>query len=295
MSKHKEFSGLAAWRERPEGAIQPVKTNWTVVPANDNADPEEIADFSFERHLRVTPSVEEIMKNVATGDVRRSGRMITQIGNLRFSVGNSTERAYTNGPDGKLIPFEARMPAGAMLGTREKAEGLAGGTGMTQALINASNAYFADMFGVQLKAPARRTKRRNGPSITSDEAKLVLAAAIANTPVMPPVTKCPPGLPCASPRLAENFIGMQKTSTASSGGAIRWEDISTSIVNREVWDETLRLITERDVEVLDAAMTASSLADLSPGGHRGSATRRGKRILAAANDNLNSTLQKSAA
>lgn len=297
MSKLHGLEALMHWRARPEGKPEPVKTNWTVVPSNDNASPEEIADYSFERHLRVTPSVEVIMENVATGDVVTNAvGQTVQIGRLRFSDGKQTERAYANGPDGKLVQFDARMPVGAMMGAKEKAEAQAGGSGLSQIAIANSNFYFADMFGVDYASlsRAKRTARRNGKACTAAESAVALAAAYANTPTLPPVKVYPAGLPCASPRVAESFLGMRKTSGAPGGG-IAWEDLATSIVNREIWDETLAHLAKRDVQTLDAAMTARTLADIAPGGTDRGARKRGKRLLYAANDNLAVALKNAAA
>jgi len=289
--------GLKAWLKKPEGPVEPMQTNWTTIPANDNADPEEVVDFGFERHLRITPSVEEIMRQAAVGpEARNAGGQVTSIGSLRFSDGKNTERAYCYGADDKVIQFDAPMPVGAMLGTREKTESQMGGKGVTDAQAEQSNLYFANMLETIEPRYLRRTKRRNGKSCTAEESRAVLAEAIANTPVMPPIKRYKAGLPCGGKLVAESFVGMQKGKKGESG-AIMWQDISSSIIEREIWEETLAGLSETTAETLDSARVAKTMRQIGEAhgfvGKR--AERMGKRILQAANDNLQDALKKSAA
>lgn len=296
MSRHaslaEQLKALMEYRNRPEGDIETVKTNWTTVPTNDNADPEETIDFSFERNLLVTPSVQEIMRQVRTKDVERNAAgQIVRIGKLCFSDGAQTEKAYTVGPDGDVIQMDARMPVGAMLHTVEKAKEQAGGRGYTEAQNEQSNLYFAAMLGTIEPRYIKRTKRRNGPSLTADESREVLAKAIANTPMMPTVKRYKAGLPCGGKRVADSFMGMQKGKKGESG-AIAWEDIATHKVNREIWDETLAQLSKRDIATLDAAMEAETMKDFVKGKRGGNAYASGSLELRAANDNLSRNLMR---
>lgn len=142
-----QLRALIAYRNRPEGEYEPLQSNWSVTPDTYNADPQEIADMRFERDWRQTPSVQEIMRQVATDDVERNEQgQIIRIGRLRFSDGNQTERCHVLGIDGIVIEAELRMPAGAMLGTRDKPERTSGGEVNPQE-VKASNQYFEDMLG----------------------------------------------------------------------------------------------------------------------------------------------------
>ena len=291
-----QLKALLEYRNRPE-TVEPVKTNWTTVPANTNADPAEIADYGFERHLRITPSVEEIMRQVdANPPERNDTGQIVRIGKLRFSDGNQTERAYTHGADGKLIQYDAPMPVGAMLGTRDKAETQLGGRGYSNEDLLRSNDHFAELLGTIAPRYVKGTKRRNGKSYTADESRAMLAEAYANTPTLPPVKRYAPGLPCASQRIADCFVGMQKGKKGESG-AIAWEDIAMSKVNKEIWDAALAYMTKGDTKTLDAAMSARNTYSIgSDHGYSGrSAWRNGKRALLAATDNLREALKLSAA
>lgn len=300
MTRHaslaEQLKTLLAYRNRPEGEPEPIKTNWTTTVANDNVDPEEVEDYSFERNLLVTPSTQEIMRQVRAGDIARNDAgQIVRIGKLRFSDGTQTERAYTLGPDGDVIQMDVRMPAGAMLGATERAKEQSGGKGYTQAQLEQSNLFFAAMLGTIEPRYIKRTKRRNGPSLNAEQSRIELAKAIANTDVMPIVKRYKPGLPCGGQRVADSFLGMQKGKKGESG-AIAWEDIATHKVNREIWDETIAALSTEDTETLNTAMKGKTLREIGEAhgfvGKR--AERMGKKILRAANDNLAAALKKSA-
>lgn len=299
MTRHKSLasamSALLAYRNRPEGEPVPVKTNWSTVADNDNADMGEVGGYGVERGLRVRPTIQRIMQQVKDGDIERndSGQVI-RIGDLRFSDGEQVERGYKFGPGGEVVIAEIRMPAGAMLGASEEMERTISG-GDNPAEITASNHYFADMLGVarRQRRPQRKREQRSMPAITHADAKVMLAEAYANTPVLPPVTKCPPGLPAAGGRVADSFVGMQTIATGDTG-SIAWESIVTALVDREIWAEALAELSERDRKTLDAVAhgRARTLVDIAPGGTDRGARKRGKRLLMAANDNLENILQK---
>lgn len=282
------LTALMAYRNRPEQELAPVKTNWTVIPANDNADPEEIADFGFERQLRITPSVQEIMRHVEGGPItkNKSGRTVG-IGGLRFSDGSQTEKAFCYGPEGKLIQFDATMPVGAMLGTRDKADGQLGGSGHKESETIANNTRLAQIMETDYPVFTKRGTRRNGPGYSHGESVIMLASAYANTPMLPPIKKYPAGLPCGQQRPSEAFVGLAKGKKGESG-AIAWEDVASSMVGREIWRDTLAYMAKGDTDTLDRALDAKTMQEIGEAhGFSGKrAQRMGKRILRAANDNL---------
>lgn len=305
MSRHKSLSSamsaLMAYRNRPEGEIVPVATNWSTIADNDNADLGEVGGYGVERGLRVRPTIQRIMHQVKVGDVERNDNgQVIRIGDLRFSDGQQVERGYKIGPDGGAVGTELRMPAGAMLGASEEMERTISG-GENPAEIAESNHYFADMFGVarRQRRPQRKREKRTTPAITHADAKAMLAQAYANTPVLPPVTKCPPGLPSAGGKIADSFVGMQTIATGDTG-ATGWQDACSALVSREIWHEALAQLSERDRTALDAVAhgRARNYADVGVGlGQQSEYARRkgGKRAITAANDNLGAILKKVAA
>jgi hypothetical protein len=289
MARHADFAEqLLAWRNKPEGPIEPVKTNWTVVPANDN-NPEDIEGLRVEKRREMIPSVEAIMRSARSGDEEKNeAGQVVRIGALRFSDGKQTERAYCHGPEGKLVRYDAPMPVGAMLGTSEKAK-VDAGISEDASEVTASNHYFADILDTApfRHLPGSRNKKR-GKSYSPAESAAILEDAWENTdPNKVTYTYGPAALPCGGAKVADSFVGMRKTGCADSG-SIAWEDIATSMVNREMWMETIDALSKSDVDTLDYSMVARNMR--SVGEQHGfvgkRAERMGKKILAAANDNL---------
>ena len=294
-----QLAALLEYRNRPPEKVEPVQSNWTTTPSALNADPSETVDYRFERHLRMTPSVQEIMRQVEVGPVERNGDgQVVAIGRLKFSDGTQTEKACMRGPDGDVIDYDRRMPTGAMLHTREKAEAPMGGVGYRKVELDNSNLYFAAALGTLPPRFVKAGKRRNGPSLNAEQSRALIDDAITNTPTMPPVTYLPPGLPCASRRISECFSGMQLAANGESA-TVQWQDVSGTIENSAIWAKVMSALGDKDVAALDAAMSAQTLADVGEavGQSKSYATynQGGKRALIAANDNLKAELKKHSA
>ncbi|HWJ89079.1 MAG TPA: hypothetical protein VNS12_13505 [Pelagibacterium sp.] len=292
-----QLSFVLAYRNRPEHA-EPVQSNWSTVPANDNFDPEEVADYGFERNLLITPSVQEIMRHVKRGPVQRNHKgQITAIGRLTFSDGTQTEKAYRRNTAGRVEEYDRLMPAGAMLRTAERLQAQAGGAGYSEAQREASNAFFADALATEPARHIKGRRRRREPEdrdLTAAESRALIAEAVANTPIMPAIKHYPPGLPCGGVRVSESFIGMQKGRKGETG-SVAWEDVAHRVENVRVWRRVRKALREKDRKALDAAMTARTLADIGEavGQEREYARRKGgKRALMAANDNLAAAIKK---
>lgn len=73
-----------------------------------------------------------------------------------------------------------------------------------------------------------------------------------------------------------------------TNAAQAWEDISTALVNRDMWAETVASLSERDVTVPDSVAKAGKMSDIygARGGASKTEERRRTRLLRAANDNL---------
>ncbi len=292
-----QLKALMAYRNRSEVEYEPMQTNWSVTPAANDNDPEEIIDLRFERDWRQTPSVQAIMDSVATEDTERNDNgQIVRIGKLRFSDGMQTEKGYTNGVDGDVIQADIRMPTGAMMGMKDKPDRQSGGE-VHPSETKASNQYFEDMLGTIPHRYIPNGKRRNGESFTAEQSAKILADAYANTDMEKVTyTHFPKGLPCGSPKVADSFLGMRKTTCAGGGGE-KWEDTLTAMIDRDVWFDALQELKDRDRDVLDMAMGNVSLESIGRKGGHGSkyAAVAGRRRLMAANDNFAAILKKSAA
>lgn len=306
MTRHASLADqLSAFRKfitEPDHRPEPVQTNWSVAPANDN-DPEDLAEMHAERHWDISPSVEQIMRQVKRGPVVRNDRgLIVQIGSLRFSDGTQTETGFKLTVDGKVVSHQFTMPAGAMLRTTDKERAVRGGEDAAEEA--ASNRYFGapkkpddpgGLFQAEFSKPKKRTGRtqRIGHQAKAD-ARQMLADAIVNTPVMPAVTKCPDGFPAGPRCLAHLWPGLVKTATGG-GGASGWEDIVSQRERRNEWHRWVDGLKPVDREVLEAARTARTFAEVSPGGTSRGARKRGKRMLIAVNDNLMAAINSNAA
>ena len=299
MSRHaslaEQLKGVLAYRGRPEtdAPIEPMQTNWRATPANDND--REVIELAQDRKRIVTPSIAEIMKQVEDGPVETNDAgQIIAIGRLQFSDGTQTERAYRRTIDGKLERYQARMPVGAMLNSRDAAD-VALGSGAID--HGGSNSFFQAVFKTDPHQYVTSGKRRKGQNFTNEEAQAMLDEATANTVAMPAITKCPDGLPYGTARVADNFIGMKK-ATKANGGSIAWQDLSTLMTERESWAAVMASLPTEDKEVLDFTAEAKTMTEIgqSVGMSQEYARRKGgKRRLMAANDNLMAAIRKAAA
>ncbi|KIQ05035.1 hypothetical protein RU07_02195 [Agrobacterium tumefaciens] len=296
MTRHgslaEQLAAVRRYATTPDHEPEPLQTNWSVVAANDN-NSDEVEDLKHDRKRLVTPSVSEIMKNVASGEVEKNeAGQIIRIGRLRFSDGKQTERAFRLTIDGAVEEYAARMPAGSMLGSRDKVDVALGGDENPREVIESNN-YFAEM--LDTKRPRYITGRRHkGPRInlSHDEAKAELAKAYATTDMSKVTfTRCPAGLPCGSAKIADSFLGMQKT-TSAGGGSMMWQDIVTAMADRKEWFDAVDGLKADDREALESARSAKTFADVGGHGHRRTAERRGQRKLIAANDNLMAAIKK---
>lgn len=219
-------------------------------------------------------------------------RTITRIGRLRFSDGTQKERADKLSM-GQVVSASVEMPVGAMLGCREKATR---DKGAVQDPVELACTF--DFFGGKNDPPglfdaqsAGRVKKkprsqRTGPK-TKEEARKWLADAVANTPVMPAVNKCPDGFPAGPKNLAHLFPGLVKVATGSSGSQA-WEGIASEFEDRNELHRVLQKMKEEHVEILTRVSNAKSLQELGEiRGYSGKyAIEAGRRLLIAANDNF---------
>lgn len=298
MTRHgglaEQLKALMEYRNRPEGPIETVKTNWkTIAAANDN-NAEDLEDLHIERSRPMRPRLGEIRRAIEDGEtVRNKAGQIVSIGELRFSDGTQTEKAYRFSADGKIMQYDARMPVGAMLGTSDKQERILGGD------TEASNAAYTLVYGgrypnkAKRKDPEKRAKEKPAPARTKSEMREEIAA-------LPdfPVKHYKKGFPWKPTKLRELFMGLEKGKKGESG-SVAWEDISTHIAGREVWAEALAALSDVDARAIAATETAKSFADVGKAAGQSPTYADkgggGKKRLLVANDNLIAAIKKSAA
>lgn len=286
---------------------EPLASSFSTTPANDNHVVAKTEQLFTEKLLKVTPSIEEIgramkedwvwndpefhptLKNEDDTPVQlASTGPLFKIGDLKFSDGKKTEKAFMRGPDGDTVQYDRRMPRGAMMGTTESLIEDAGGS---SASVTIGNSTFCERFGLTNHEYVPGKSRRKGKSYTSEQSRNLIDEAIANTPTMPAVTVYPPGMAAGTAQYSDQFIGMKIGSTGK-GGAPSWVDIFIAGEEHDAERKAHDAMTMEDKAVFAAAIEAETLADISPGGSKFRARERGKRVLKAANDNYAINLQK---
>ncbi|MDW9650803.1 hypothetical protein GOB33_22225 [Sinorhizobium meliloti] len=300
MARHsslaEQLAGFRKYVTTPDHDPEPMQTNFSVAPANDN-NPEDIEGMRVERRWRMKPSVEDIMRQVQNNPVEKNeAGQTVKIGKLKFSDGTQTEQAFKVTIDGKVVPFQARMPTGALLGTKDAAESQLGGEEDSQH-VKASNRYFAEMLDTLPPRYKAGSKRRRGSNSSHEEAMRELAEAYANTDMSKVTfTRYPDGLPCGSAKVADSFLGMQKGKKGESG-SVMWQDIVSARLDRDIWAATVDSLMHTDRKALDAAASGKTMRQVgeSLGFSGKNAERRGKRALLAANDNLMAAIEAYAA
>lgn len=300
MARHgsiaEQLAPLLRYATTPDHDPEPIQTNWATVAANDN-NPEDVAEMAQDRKRLVTPSIAEIMRNVATGDVERNDKgQVIRIGRLRFSDGTQTERCIMSGIDGKPITGDITMPAGAMLGARDNVEAALGDSGKSKSYVDLSNWWHQMTLGISLPhrfIPAGKM-RRTDRAVSREDAAEDLAKAIANTPIMPEVKRYPDGLPCGMKQVADAFVGMRKGRKGETG-SMAWQDFATLKSARSAWRDVVQSLDPENKATLDAALTAKNMAELGGCAPKRTAIRRGKARLIAANNDLMHAIESFAA
>lgn len=317
-----QLTALMELRNRPDSPPDPLQSSWSVEPGAIivEADAEEcgvVAEkFSEDLLLEITPSLRQIAHEIEFGEViygktapvmedrpEPVHRQVLEIGKLKFSDGEKHERAYKRGLDGEVVAYMRKMPLGAMLGTTEKLGGTHGSGPPSAVVISNTNLTHClqPETGEKIKQrsyiPSIR-KRRTGHSVSIEHSRSLLEQAIANTPVMPPVTICPPGIASGTAHYSDQFIGMKVGSTGK-GGAPNWVDFYVAGRDHEEWMETIGEVEEKHAKVLNAALGARSFKEVGVAVGQSSfyADKKGggKRALVAANDNLAAVIKKRSA
>jgi len=300
-----QLAAVLTFQRAKDHAPDPVKSTWTVVKDEVLIDVETKLGLFPEHRLEITPSIAQIVRAYTdefgkpdpSKVERNEDGQIVAIGTLRFSDGKQREKVLAIGPDGYVVQSERVMPLGAMLGTSETVGALAGG-GISTSIGELSNRSICRELKVAPRKYVPGTRnRRKGRSYTRDESASILAEAYENTPVLPPITKCPPGVASGTASFSAQFIGM-KISSSGKGGAPNWVDIGVAMAEQEEERRAFEEISLPDQAVLQATVYARTLKDIGiAAGYSPAYAHRagGKRALIAANDNYAAALKKNRA
>lgn len=320
------LAAIKAYLARERTADQELYgTNWRTSFSNDNQpqvhriqkDPEDghpVDDgpdhgYDIERRMEIRPTIRWMAKQWNEGEVVRDEHgILCRIGKLWFSDGTQVERGYGL-VDGRLMLREFRMPAGSLLGCQERNDRMRGTDNRERAdrpadealrekHIREGNEYIAETLKAHLPRKIRGGKRkgkRPGPS--HEQAKVILAEAYANTPVLPPVKKFPAGLPW-QPRELWTIFPSLVSKECEDTAMQSWQDICSATIAREIWDEALSSLKAEYRAVLDALPKARNMTDIGVAAGQSESYARnggGIRVLQAVNDNLAEALSGAAA
>lgn len=319
---------LLLYRNSPDHPPEPLQSNWSTAPRGiveydmGGEGRGNVVRLYPDLNLEVVPSIEKIIEAMrgewvwAEPEVHTYGKKkgqpkattgpLQSIGDLVFSNGSQTEKAYTRGPDGDVISYNRNMERGAMLRSSEETGAVKGG-GKQSSAVELSNQLLTHMLlgkdaaGNRIEpAPTvrkyiRSGKMTKGKSLTAEASRALIAEAIANTPVMPQVKKCPPGLPMGTAKASNCFIGMRPQPSGKSGASIGWVDFFIAGQERREWLAVLGEIDETTQTVLETALHAGSYAEVGLAAGQSlsyARTKGGKLALKAANDNLDAVIKK---
>ena len=254
---------------------EPLDTSAWLKADNDNEPQEEGEDrpaASAQRRIRPGSSHAELRSYIArfkAGHLRvATGK--TYVGGHRIEAGTIFDR-----------PEHFGEVLGPKRGKKEKAE------------AERSNLYFRRLMSFN---PATGThavsvgafefrkagKVRREVKVTADERAALLAGPL------PPITYCPPGLPCGGPRLSDNFLGGWVSATKGRQPPERWQDLADEMTRREEFKLWWRQLPADERKALKTAMRRPTLRAVGEAfGKEGkNAERHGKKVLQAANQNL---------
>lgn len=291
-----EAKAILSYRNHQDHEPEPLRSNWATVPADETVSTAQSEKLSSDFLVETKPSPKKLEKAIEAaknGDIEYyPNGTIARIGTLKFADGKKhCQKVTVIGPFGDVEEEWQLLPGGAMLGCSERLTTAAGGQGTAVTLPNDDTCM---RMGVAKHTFIPKGTTITGRDYTPEETQAKIDEAIANTAVMPPVTKCPPGIAAGTACYSDQFIG-GKIGSTGKGGAVQWYDVFAArrqqIEEREAHDA----LSTADKRALRAALTAASFeevgiaAGLSPiyakkGG--------GKARLLAANDNLDAALKK---
>ncbi|MBC2773421.1 hypothetical protein H6M51_11135 [Rhizobium sp. AQ_MP] len=309
-----DLAVILKWRAISRPPAEPLRTNWSIIPANDNFEEEERDDEPappiVECEHEIRPTVGALMaavKNVELephrpglidrrpvgGDIEKRGGQIVRLGALRFGIMPTVADGTTTRPGNnrQIISWRGKRPVdrfgrakGADLDEEEE-------FAKRQRLANWLGCYAGEFIPQtaesrrKARERANRVKDRPLPALPPTTMPLNEARAFAG---LPPVEQDPrPVLPTGSLDVGDIFsswVAMPKK--ANQGATIRDDEHTFDRA------EVVSKLPAQDVTVLDAALTARNMTDIgNVVGFAGKvAERKGRQALQEACERLSKIL-----
>jgi hypothetical protein len=266
-------------------------TNWLEADNDSYFDGEEPAPKpASNRERRIRPG--------STDAELKSFIKAYKDGKLRLSNGEQRESCYVMKND-KAVLSSVLMPTGAILYQPDKFGELLGSEPNPDEQARRLS-YWTKLFAKvvatdddegwknrheQELEPVRHIKAgrmRRKVLFTAEDHQRLLAGP------RPPITYCKPGLPCGHDDIGAQFVGGWISQTKGKAGTERWQDVSDELSRQAELDRWANALPLEEQTALNLACTAANLQEIGEAfGKVGkNAERYGKKILLAANDNL---------
>lgn len=318
------LAALLKWRAISRPAPAALRTNWRIIPANDNRP--EIDDDDrvegeapdppiIECALKTRPTPEEMVRAIrkvkcrtvagqieaVDGDIEKRDGLVVRAGRLEFGTLQTEAEggATVPGNNRQLIRWGGRRPVDNF--------GRARGPDIDEDEELAKRERLADWLGCDLWKASELTREEQRAAKRASRERAARCRGKPNPP-LPPTTLdlnaarafagLPPvdvdrrtALPTATIDVGDIFQSWMSRPKNSNGGAVPEAE---DHVDRDIIAAQL---SPSDVTVLDAALAAKNFKDI--GAHIGlagkAAERGGKAVLVAATERLAMVLEKIAA
>lgn len=310
-----DLAVILKWRALSQPPPEALRTNWSIVPANDNhaeeEHNEEPAPPILERQHEIRPREAELIRAVrdvvfeparlglidrrpVAGDIELLGGKIVRLGALRFgTLPTMTDAATTKpGNDRQIIAWRGKRPVDRF--------GRAKGGDLDEAEEHERRERLAIWLGCDpgefiprtkasraaARARAERVRGKPLPPLPPTSMSLNEARAFAGLP--PTEGEVKPALPTGSMSVGDIFCSWVVSPKKANSGAMASDndgDLERGVIASK--------LPSTDVLVLDAALSAQNMADIGNViGFQGKvAERKGKQALQAACARLAAVLE----
>lgn len=310
-----DLAVILKWRAISRPPAEPLRTNWSIIPANDNFEDEdrdeEPAPAIVECEHEIRPTVGGLMAAVRNvelepdhpglidrrpvgGDIEKRAGQIVRLGELRFGTMPTVADGTTTRPgnDRHIISWRGKRPVdrfgrakGANLDQEEE-------FAKRQRLANWLGCYAGDFIPQtrdsrrKARERADRVRGRPMPALPPITMPLNEARAFAGLP--PVEMETITALPTGSMDVGDIFSSWMATPKSSNQGAVISRDGDN--IDR---DDVVAELPASDVAVLDAALTARNMTDIGNViGFAGKvAERKGRQALSDACERLSKVLR----